>query len=380
VTISIAAPDIGDAERRGVLDVLDSGQLADGETVRKFEGEFAAVCEADHAVATTNGTTALHAALSALGVGRGDTVVTTPFSFVASANAVRHAGAEPVFADVEPETLTLDPEAVEAVLEERDDVAAILAVHLYGAPADVTALRALADEHDVALVEDAAQAHGATLDGEPVGSLGDAACFSFYPTKNMTSGEGGMITTDDADVAERARRLCDHGRTNGYEHAVVGYNFRMTSLCAAVGRAQLERLSDFNLARRGNAAYLTEQLSDAHVETPVEPDGACSVFHQYTIRTDDRDALREHLADRGVQSGIYYPIPIHEQPAYADVDASMPVAERAAERVLSLPVHPGLDIDDLATVVDAVKTFADVAGPDGERDGLAAAPSTGGDR
>ena len=355
--IPIASPELGDAEREGVLQVLADGQLADGETVRRFESEFADFCGADHGVATTNGTTALHAALEALGIGAGDAVVTTPFSFVASANAIRLAGAEAVFADVDPNTLTLDPDAVEAVLRERDDVAAILVVHLYGTPAEMDAFQRLADEYDVALVEDAAQAHGAEYRGDRVGTLGDVACFSFYPTKNMTSGEGGMITTHDPELAERAARFCDHGRTSGYDHADLGHNFRMTSLCAAIGRAQLERLPEFTVARRGNAAYLTDHLQGTGVETPVAPRGARSVYHQYTIQTDDRDQLRAHLAQNGVDSAVYYPTPIHEQPAYDHVDVSLPVAERAAARVLSLPVHPGLDVDDLSTIVQAVAQF-----------------------
>jgi dTDP-4-amino-4,6-dideoxygalactose transaminase len=355
--ISIAAPDLGDAEREGVLEVLESGQLADGEVVRRFEDEFATFCGTDHGVATTNGTTALHAAFAALGIGEGDAVVTTPFSFVASANAIRFAGAEPVFADIDPGTLALDADAVEDVLQTRNDVAAILVVHLYGTPADMDAFQRLADEYDVALVEDAAQAHGATYRGTRVGALGDVACFSFYPTKNMTSGEGGMITTNDRELARRAARFCDHGRTSGYEHAALGHNFRMTSLCAAIGRAQLERLSDFTVARRRNAALLTEQLDDAPVETPEAPPGARPVYHQYTVRSDDRDVLRAHLSFEGVETGIYYPTPIHEQPAYDHVDASLPVAERAAARVLSLPVHPALTTDDVRTIAGAVASF-----------------------
>ncbi|MXR19609.1 DegT/DnrJ/EryC1/StrS family aminotransferase [Halobacterium bonnevillei] len=355
--ISIASPDLGDAERDRVDAVISDGQLADGPVVREFESEFAAFCGADHAVATTNGTTALHAAFEALGVGDGDTVVTTPFSFVASANAVRHAGAEPVFADVDPQTLTLDPESVADVVARHDDVAAILAVHLYGTPAEMRPLRNIATDHGLPLVEDAAQAHGATYRGSTVGTLGDVACFSFYPTKNMTAGEGGMVTTSHDGVAERVRRFCDHGRTSGYEHATVGHNFRMTSLCAAIGRAQLEKLPAFNEARRENAAALTDRLSATSVETPVDPAHVRSVYHQYTVRADDREALRDHLADCGVDTGVYYPVPIHKQPAYADVRASLPVAERAADRVLSLPVHPGLSPEDLDVIADAVASF-----------------------
>ncbi len=353
----MAAPDVGDAERDRVLDVLADGQLADGPVVRKFESEFAAFTGADHAVATTNGTTALHAAFEGLGIGDGDTVITTPFSFVASANAIRHAGAEPVFADVDPDTLTLDPDSVAEVVANRDDVAAILAVHLYGTHAEMRQLQDIAADHALALVEDAAQAHGAEYRGEPVGTLGDVACFSFYPTKNMTAGEGGMVTTEHDGVAERIRQFCDHGRTSGYEHANVGHNFRMTSLCAAIGRAQLGKLPSYNATRRENAAYLAERLDATTVDPVVEPDHVRSVYHQFTVRSDDRDALREHLSERGVDTGVYYPIPIHKQDAYADVDAEFPVAERAAERVLSLPVHPGLSPNDLDAVADAVASF-----------------------
>ena len=355
--IPIAAPDVGEPEIEAVREVIESGQLADGPAVRRFEDAFADLCGTEYAVATTNGTTALHATFEALGVGEGDAVVTTPFSFVASANAIRLAGAEPVFADVDPETLTIDPRAVGEILAERDDVAAVLPVHLYGMPAEMDRLRGLADAHDVALVEDAAQAHGARYDGEVVGSLGDAGCFSFYPTKNVTSAEGGMVTTDDAELADRIRRFCDHGRVSGYEHDAVGHNFRLTSVCAAIGSAQLERLPSFNLARRGNAAYLNDRLADSAVETPTERPGVRPVYHQYTIRTDDREALAAHLEAHGVDSAVYYPIPIHEQAAYDGYDVDAPVAERAAERVLSLPVHPGLSVEDVRTVARAVESF-----------------------
>ena len=353
--IPIANPDIGQAEHERVQEVLDSGMLADGPVVREFEDEFADYCGVEHAVATSNGTTALHTAFEALGIGDGDRVVTTPFSFIASANAIRLAGGEPVFADIDPETYNLDPDAVEATIHECDgDVAAILAVHLYGLPADMARLRALADEYDVALVEDAAQAHGATVDGQRVGSIGDVACFSFYPTKNMTTGEGGMLTTDDEAIAERAKRFVNHGRTESYEHAEVGHNYRMTSIAGALGIAQLEKLPDYIEDRRANAAALTDGLADAGVQTPTAPDGRTHVYHQYTVRAEDREALTDRLDEHDVGYGVYYPIPIHEQPAYADVDADAPAAERAANEVLSLPVHPELDDTDLAAIINAV--------------------------
>ncbi|WP_336036851.1 DegT/DnrJ/EryC1/StrS family aminotransferase [Halobacterium yunchengense] len=342
--VPIAAPQIGDAEIDRVVDVLESGQLAAGSEVQAFESEYAEYAGADHAVAAANGTAALHAALEAVGVGDGDTVVTTPFSFVASANAVRHAGAEPAFADVDPETFTLDPVAVEERIRAASgDVDAILAVHLYGLPADVGALADVADDHGVPLVVDAAQAHGAQYDGEPAGSHGDVACFSFYPTKNMTTAEGGMITTDDPDVANAAERFINHGRDRaGYEHVDLGHNFRLTDIAAAIGRAQLRRLPEFNSARRENAAVLTERLSETDLVTPTEPDDRRHVYHQYTVRCGNRSEVASTLEANSVDTGIYYPIPIHQQPTYDDVDCEAPVAEALADEVLSLPVHPGL--------------------------------------
>jgi dTDP-4-amino-4,6-dideoxygalactose transaminase len=269
---------------------------------------------------------------------------------------------------VDPETLTLDPEAVEDAVREHDDVAAMLPVHLYGLPAEMDALLDVADDHGLAVVEDAAQAHGAEYEGERVGALGDAACFSFYPTKNMTTGEGGMVTTDRDDVADRLRSYVNHGREGGgtgYEHARLGHNFRMTSVAAAIGRAQLDRLPAFNEARRANAATLDDLFADAAVETPTEPDGRRHVYHQYTVRVparaDDpagyRDDLADYLDDHGVGTGVYYPTPIHEQPAYGDVTADAPVAERAADRVLSLPVHPNVSADDLQHIATSIANY-----------------------
>ncbi|WP_440772606.1 DegT/DnrJ/EryC1/StrS family aminotransferase [Natronorubrum sp. DTA28] len=361
-SVSIAAPDISSDAIDRVESVLESGMLADGPEVRAFEDEFAAYCGAERAVATSNGTTALHAALEALGLEDGEAVITSPFSFVASANAIRLAGGTPVFADIDPETYTLDPSAVERVLTERDDVVGIMPVHLYGLAADMNAIGDIADEHDLFVVEDACQAHGAEIDGDRVGTLGDAACFSFYPTKNMTTGEGGIITTDRDDVADRAAGYVNHGRDVGddasYEHIELGHNHRMTSMAGAVGRAQLERLPEFNRERRENAAYYDEQLAELPIETPTAPEGYRHVYHQYTIRTDDREAIAATLDEHGVDTAVYYDTPIHRQPAYETVSTAaetLPNAERAAETVLSLPVHPSLSECDRRTVVDAVQ-------------------------
>ena len=361
--VPLADPDVGRAAYERVETLLERGRLADGPEVRSFEDEFADYCGVEHGVATSNGTTALHTALEALGVEAGDAVITSPFSFVASANAIRLAGGRPVFADVDRETYALDPEHVAEICRRRDDVVGVLPVHLYGLPAAMPAIAEIAERHDLFVLEDACQAHGAAIDGTRVGAIGDAACFSFYPTKNMTTGEGGMITTDREAVAERAASYVNHGRRadddGGYEHVELGHNHRMTALAAAIGRRQLDRLPGMTEARRENAAFYDESLSELPVETPLEPDGYRHVYHQYTIRTTDRDGLKRTLSESGVGAGVYYPTPIHHQPAYESVHtaaADLPEAERAADEVLSIPVHPGLDAADRRTVVDAVRS------------------------
>jgi len=359
--ISIANPEFGEAEKAAVQEVLDSGMVADGPEVRKFESEFADYCGADHAVATANGTAALVAALEGLGIGPGDSVVTTPFSFVASSNAIRLVGAEPVFADVDPETYNLDPETARRAVRETD-AAAILAVHLYGLPADMDALSAVADEEDALLIEDAAQAHGARYRGEPIGTFGDAAAFSFYPTKNMTTGEGGMVLTDQEDVAENVASFINHGRTAGgasYAHERVGHNLRMTSLAAAIGRVQLQRLPAWVETRRYHAEVLSVGLDPTDgVETPTEPSESHHAYHQYTVRCADRSVLRERLEDAGVGSAVYYPVTIPELGAYEGYDVDTPVATDAAGSVLSLPVHPRLTAEDIDHIVETVRTAA----------------------
>jgi dTDP-4-amino-4,6-dideoxygalactose transaminase len=356
--VPIADPLVGSAEREAVARVLDSGQLADGPEVRAFESEFAGHCETDHAVAAANGTAALHAALAALELGPGDAVLTTPFTFVATANAVRFVGAEPVFADVDPETFTLDPASVEETIRARDgDVDAIVAVHLYGLPAEMDRLAEVADRYDAALVEDAAQAHGATYRGQPVGGLADVGCFSFYPTKNMTTGEGGMVVTDRDDVARRARSFVNHGRDDSGRHETVGHNFRLSGLAAAIGRVQLDRLPSLVEARRDNASYLTARLADAPVRTPAEPAHLGHAYNQYTVATDQRDDLAAHLADAGIDSAVYYPRLVTDEPAYEAHQCSAPAAAAATDSVLSLPVHPGLSETALDRVVEAVQDW-----------------------
>jgi dTDP-4-amino-4,6-dideoxygalactose transaminase len=337
--------------------VLDSGQLAQGPKVREFEERFAEWCGVEHAVAVSSGTSALHIALLAHGIGPGDEVITPAFSFVASANCALFVGARPVFADIEPEYFTLDPSAVAGLITPR--TRAIVAVHLFGQPCDVDAIAALAREHGLVIVEDACQAHGTRLNGRPVGTWG-TACYSFYPTKNMTTGEGGMITTNDAETAERARLIRDHGSRQRYVHEVLGYNLRMTELQAAIGLVQLRKLEAWNAQRQANAAYLTEMLAGTDgVTVPRIRAGATHVFHQYTIRIRDRDVAVRRLTEHGIGVGVYYPAPIYRQPLYRRLgyDDHLPQAEAASREVLSLPVHPSLTTAELDLIVEAVASL-----------------------
>lgn len=363
-SISVAAPQIGDEERNAVLAVLDSGQLAQGPVVEAFEREFAAWCGAKHAVAVNSGTAALHLLMLAHGIREGDEVITTPFTFVASANAALFVGARPVFVDIEPETYCLDPSKVEAAITPR--TRAIMPVDLYGHPAAIGELREIAERRGLVLIEDACQAHGAAIGALKTGALGVSASFSFYPTKNMTTAEGGMVTTGDAEVASRVAVLRQHGATHRYHHDLLGYNFRLTDIAAAIGRAQLAKLDRFNEARRRNASVLDEGLARLPgVVTPRELPGYRHVYHQYTVRIEgDRDKFQERLRQLGVGTAVHYAVPVHRQPLYLELgyaDVSAPVAEKMASQVLSLPVHPGLTDSDLDRIIEAVRKVAQTA-------------------
>lgn len=362
-TISIAAPQIGEEERNAVLEVLASGQLAQGPVVESFEHEFAAWCGVKHAIAVNSGTAALHLLMLAHGIGEGDEVITTPFTFVASANAALFVGARPVFVDIEPETYCLDPAKVEAAITPRTK--AIVPVDLYGHAAAIDELRQIADRHGLLLIEDACQAHGATIGNRKAGALGVSASFSFYPTKNMTTGEGGMVTTDDDAIAGEVETLRQHGASKRYQHETLGYNFRLTDLAAAIGRAQLNKLDRFNEARRRNASLLDEGLAGIPgIVPPRERRGYRHVYHQYTIRVErGRDAFQARLGELGVGSAVHYPIPVHRQPLYLKLgyDVSLPVAEAMANQVLSLPVHPALGEADLERIVESVRQVATTA-------------------
>jgi len=349
-----------DAEKL-VLEVLRSGHLAQGPMVVRFEDRFAEICGVRHAVAVSNGTVALVAALIALGIGPGDEVITSPFTFVATINAILETGATAVLADISLADFCLDVDAVQAAITPR--TAAIMPVHLYGQMADMTAISALARARGLAIVEDAAQAHGARCAGQVAGSYG-VGSFSFYATKNVTTGEGGIVTTDDDAIADRLRVLRNQGMRDRYDYEMVGHNWRMTDVAAAIGLPQLDRLTEINAARQRNAAALTQGLREADwlVTPSIAPDRT-HVFHQYTVRVDesrggcDRAALCDRLTRQSIGFGIYYPKAIVDCLSYGDhprvIATSVTNARRAASSVLSLPVHPALDFSDLDRVIDA---------------------------
>ncbi|UFU07535.1 DegT/DnrJ/EryC1/StrS family aminotransferase [Ruania halotolerans] len=359
--IPAAKPIIGAEERDAVDRVLRSGMLAQGPEVAAFEQEFSdALLGGRTCVAVNSGTAGLHLGLLAAGIGPGDEVIVPSFTFAATGNSVALTGATPVFADIELDTFGLDPASVAAAVTER--TAAIMPVHLYGHPADMAGLQAVADQHGLRIFEDAAQAHGATLHGDPVGTFGDFAMFSLYPTKNMTSGEGGMVSVATEEMTRTLRLLRTQGMDRPYENELVGFNARMTDVHAAIGRAQLAKLPEWTAARQRNGAALTEGLAGLPgVVTPTVAPGATHVYHQYTIRLDgatgeERDAVVNRIREQGVGCGVYYPIPNHRLPSLAEYapGLDLPATEQAAREVLSLPVHPSLSEADLERIIDAV--------------------------
>ena len=362
IKVPIAKPIIGEEEIENVVEVLKSGMIAQGPKVEEFEKKFAEWVGAKYGIAVNSGTAALHVALLSCGIGEGDEVITTPFTFIASGNSILYTGAKPVFADIDLKTYTINPDSIEPLINE--NTKAILPVQLYGQSANMDRINEIAEKYSLIVIEDAAQAHGATCNGEKVGSLGDMACFSFYPTKNMTTSEGGIITTDDEDLAEMAKIYRAHGASIRYYHDEIGYNFRMTDISAAIGLAQLNKIDEFNDKRIENAKYLNEGLKDVDgVVTPYCAYDSKHVYHQYTIRVEkgDRDDWVSIINDCGVGTGIHYPVPLYNQPIYKvlDIEGNCPNAEIAAENVISLPVHPSLSKEDLDLVIEAVKTASD---------------------
>ncbi|TAV20150.1 DegT/DnrJ/EryC1/StrS family aminotransferase [Rhizobium ruizarguesonis] len=341
-----------------VLGVLASGQYILGEEVARLEQEFADYCNVKHAIAVNTGTSALHLSLLAAGVGPGDEVITVPFTFVATVSAICYSGARPVFVDVEPVTLTMDPAQLEAKITPRTK--AIVPVHLYGQMADMDAIKAIADRHGIAVIEDACQAHGAQYKGARAGSIGTSGCFSFYPGKNLGAcGEGGIVVTNSDDQAKTMRMLRDWGQEQRYHHLLKGFNYRMDAIQGAILRIKLRHLEAWTEARRAHGRRYTLLLGgSANLRTPVEIAGRRHVYHVYAIRSRDRDQLQRVLSEEGIQSGLHYPIPVHLQKAHADLGykaGDFPISEAGAREVLSLPIYPEMPawhVDQVAAALE----------------------------
>ncbi len=343
-----------------IREVLDSGIFVGGPVVEKFEQEFAAYCNVRHSVAVNSGTDALRFALLALGVGRGDEVITAANTFIATTEAISQTGAEPVLVDVSPRCYTIDPAQVQSKISRR--TRAIIPVHLYGQVADMDELSALTGKHGIHLLEDACQAHGAEYRGRRAGSLGVAGCFSFYPGKNLGAyGEGGAVTTNDPAIAERVRMLRDHGQSQKYVHVFEGYNGRLDTLQCAILRVKLRHLDDWNRKRRERAELYGKLLGDGlPVTVPAELPGRKHVYHLYVIRLRNRDRVRAELANHGIQTGLHYPVPLSRQNAYAKhafATQTFPVTDECADTILSLPMYAELDLSDITYVGDTVRSI-----------------------
>lgn len=339
-----------------IAGVLDSSQFVLGPEVAKFEQEFASYCGTAECIALNSGTSALHLALLAAGAGPGDEVITVPFTFVATVAAVVYTGARPVLVDIDPRSFTMDPATIEAAISSRTKV--ILPIHLYGQAADMDPILEIARRHRLIVIEDAAQAHGAKYKGRTAGSIGDIACFSFYPGKNLGAyGEGGAVTTNNAEFANKIRMLRDWGQDRKYHHVLHGFNYRMEALQGVILSVKLRHLERWNESRRAIVNKYNQLLTGSNVERPLEMPWAHHVYHQYTIRTNHRDSLQQALKSKGIQTGIHYALPVHLQPAYANLGYtpnSLPQSEKAAEQVLSLPLFPEMTADQVELVAQTV--------------------------
>lgn len=350
-----------DEMTEAIRGVLNSAQFVGGEALASFERDFAAYCQVRYARGVANGTDALHLALRALGIGYGDEVITTAHTFIATAAAIVATGARPVFVDIDPDTYTIDPTMIERAVTDR--TRAIIAVHLFGQPADMGPIKDIARRRGLYIVEDAAQAHGAEYQGVRTGALGDVACFSFYPAKNLGAyGDGGAVTTNSAAIAERIERLRDHGRTTHYSHAEIGFNSRLDALQAVVLQIKLRRLDQWNTGRRRAAEWYAAELAQSGIKTPFVRTGSTHVYHLYVIATNERDALRIKLDEAGVATGIHYPLPLHLQPALQHLgyrQGDLPCCEAMAARSLSLPMFPELTRDQVRRIAAIVGAVAD---------------------
>jgi dTDP-4-amino-4,6-dideoxygalactose transaminase len=339
-----------------IATILEGSQFVLGEEVAAFEREFATYCGAAQGIAVNSGTSALHLAFLAAGIGPGDEVITIPHTFVATVAAIRYTGARAVYVDIDPATFTMDPGKIEAAITPR--TRAIAPVHLYGHPADMDPILEIARRRKLVVVEDAAQAHGAKYKGRPVGSMGDMACFSFYPGKNLGAyGEGGLVVTSNEDYARTIRMLRDWGQDRKYHHVLAGYNYRMEGMQGAILRVKLRYLEKWTEARRAHAERYRALLAGTSLGLPAEAPGRRHVYHVYAVRTPERAALMKALNDEGIQTGIHYPVPVHLQPAYADEawsSGSFPHSEKAADEVLSLPMYPEMTEEHVQAVSQAL--------------------------
>ena len=346
-SITLAQPQISWGERRAVNKVLKSLSLAQGPEVKAFELEFSKIVGDRECVAVNSGTSALHICLISLGIGKGDEVIVPSFTFAATANVVKLVGAKPIFIDIDPLTYCIDPREIQNAITPQTK--AIIVVHLYGLAADMGSILKVAKENSILVIEDAAQAHLASINGENAGSFGDAAAFSFYPTKNMTSGEGGMAVLPNSEIARTCRLLRNQGMETRYMNEIPGYNLRMTDIHAAIGRIQLRKLEKMTTSRIANAAFLSAHLDSEFI--PYVPNGYRHVFHQYTVRIKtERELFATELKELGIGNDVYYPTQVHKLPSFGS-DLDLPNTESATREVLSLPVHPGLSKRDLGRIV-----------------------------
>lgn len=351
---------VDDQIQKVVFNVLNSGRYINGQNLRSFEEEFADLCSTKYAVGVSSGTSAILLSLMALGIGVGDEVIVPSLTFIATASPAKFLGATLVYADIDPETYTIDPAEVQRKITPRTK--AIVPVHLYGHPCDMDPINELARAHNLYVIEDACQAHCATYKEKKTGSLGDIACFSLFPSKNVTVlGDGGMITTNDSELAQKVGMLRNHGREQKYVHDLLGLNCRLSEVHAAIGREQLKHLTEWNGRRRAIAAQYDVLLRDSGVIVPVEREWAKHVYHMYVIRVKQRDKLASYLKERGIETGIHYPVPVHRQPCLKS-DVHLSVTEKYVDEVLSLPMHPQLSDEQVDYVASEVRNFMEDIG------------------
>jgi len=352
---------VDDEIRQAVLTVLNSGRYIGGQSLGNFEEEFASLCGTKYAIGVSSGTSAILLSLMAVGIGEGDEVIVPSLTFIATATPARFLKSNLVYADIDAETYTMDPAEVQKKITHR--TRAIIPVHLYGHPCDMDPIREMAEANRLFVIEDACQAHGASYKGKKIGSLGDVACFSFFPSKNMTVlGDGGMITTNDGELAHRVRMMRNHGREQKYVHDLLGLNFRLSELHAAIGREQLRHIIEWNRRRREIAAQYDAMLGNSRVVIPTKSEWAEHVYHMYVIRLKQRDKLAEYLKGRGIETGIHYPVPVHRQPCLTpDPDVSLPITEKYVDEILSLPMHPQLSDKEVQYVASKIKFFLETA-------------------